>query len=425
MTTFAVAYDRGAVNAAEVALSLGALGDLVFVGHEAGPAGPLVPLLRELGEVLFLDDGLEPVLTRLAAIGIDAVVTFSDTMMPVAARIADRLGLRFHSAPAVALLTDKLRQRDELRAHGVDEVRAHPVRHAGDWPGAVAAVGVPAVLKPLRGQGSRDTHLVTDAEAGARLSADLLAGPDPVAGLVLEEFLAGRPSEPFGDYVSVESVTTPRGVRHLAVTGKFPTLPPFREVGQFWPSPLSPAEEREVEELTGRALNALGVRFGVSHTEVKLTAAGPRIIEVNGRMGGHINDLARRAHGLDMVQLTARLALGAELPERPPRPEQVYFQYNTPAPVGAFTLLETLGVDDVRRVPGVTGYRPYFEPGTALPASVMTRPLDLISGVAADHDEMLARLARVLDRLTFAIDTGGGRELVTAAELGRARTPAR
>ncbi|MFE0019378.1 hypothetical protein [Amycolatopsis sp. NPDC059021] len=424
MTTFAVAYDRGAVNAAEIALSLGVLGDLIFVGYEAGPAGPLLPLLRELGEVLFLDDGLEPVLTRLETAGTDAVVTFSDTMMPVAARIAARLGLRFHSTSIMPQLTDKFRQRGELRAHGVGDVRAHPIQHPGDWAAAVAAVGVPAVLKPLRGQGSRDTHLITDPDVGARLSAELLAAPDPVPGLVLEEFLTGRPSEPFGDYVSVESVTTPRGVRHLAVTGKFPTLPPFREVGQFWPSPLTATEEREVMELTGQALSALGVSIGVSHTEIKLTTTGPRIIEVNGRMGGHINDLARRAHGLDMVELTGRLALGAEPPDPPSRPEQVYFQYNCPAPTGAFTLLETLGVDDIRRIPGITGYRPYFEPGTTLPASVMTRPLDLISGVADDHDEMLARLARVLDRLTFAIDTGNGRTLVTAAELGREPIPA-
>lgn len=182
MTTFAVAYDRGAVNAAEVALSLGALGDLVFVGHEAGPAGPLVPLLRELGEVLFLDDGLEPVLTRLAAIGIDAVVTFSDTMMPVAAHIADRLGLRFHSAPVVALLTDKLRQRDELRAHGVDEVRAHPVRHMRRLAGRGGRGGRPRGAQTVAGTGKPGHPPRHRRRSGRPAERGPAGGPRPGGG---------------------------------------------------------------------------------------------------------------------------------------------------------------------------------------------------------------------------------------------------
>ncbi|MFD0531315.1 acetyl-CoA carboxylase biotin carboxylase subunit family protein [Kitasatospora arboriphila] len=140
-------------------------------------------------------------------------------------------------------------------------------------------------MKPLYGGGSRDTHLVRDEETLARL-----AERHP-AGMMVEEYLQGRPSLPYGDYVSVESLCAPDRITHVSVSGKFPMAPPFREQGQFWPSALPPQDVAAVADLTTRALRALGVDFGVTHTEVKLTARGPRIIEVNG--------LARRARQRD------------------------------------------------------------------------------------------------------------------------------
>jgi len=424
--TIAVAYDRGAVNAAEIAIGLGDLGRLIFVGHESGDASPLMPLLRELGEVVTLERRLDEVAEDLRATGTDAVVTFSDAMMPVAGDLAHRLGLLFHSPETVKLLTNKAEQRERLRMCGVEDVRTRQIGSLTDWPAALATVGLPAVLKPVHGQGSRDTYLITDRETGSKLVAELFSR-SPSPAFVLEEYLAGRPSLPFGDYVSVESVSTPAGVVHLAVTGKHPTLPPFREVGQFWPSPLSGAEERHIENLVERALTALGVETGISHTEIKLTKSGPRIIEVNGRMGGHINDLYRRAHGRDLVELAGRLALGDVLPATPPRPDQVFFQYNTPAPVPAATLIRTEGVDELRRLPGISGYRPYYDPGTSLPAAVMTRPLDLVSGVAGDHEQMAATLDAALETLSFVFDTDAGRIEISAAELGEraATSPSR
>lgn len=135
-----------------------------------------------------------------------------------------------------------------------------------------------------------------DREIGRKLICDLVGqaastGPEPA--LIVEEYLPGRDDQPLGDYVAVECAVD-GGVVALAVTGKLRLLPPFRETGQFWPARLPADEREEIIDLAVAALEALDVRTGLAHVEIKLTPAGPRVIEVNGRLGGLQVDLAQR-----------------------------------------------------------------------------------------------------------------------------------
>lgn len=253
-------------------------------------------------------------------------------------------------------------------------------------------------------------------------------GPDssPSGTLVLEEYLPGRDTGAFGDYVSVESVVRDGTVLDIAVTGKFPMVPPFRETGRFWPSPLEPAEEHLARDLARRSVEALGIREGLTHTEIKLTPDGPRLIEVSlVELGGGINELSVRSQGLDLIELAGRTALG----EHPQLPAlytgRACFQLFHPAPRRPGTLLGIDGSDEVKRIPGVTLHRPYARPGTRFPGGVQTLELDIVMGEARDLAE-LAVLAKDIEstlryRFAFEDDTPDTRPTtteVTGAELG-------
>ena len=121
----------------------------------------------------------------------------------------------------------------------------------------------------------------------------------------------------WGDYVSVESVTSHGHTRHIEITGKFPLAPPLRETGYVVPATLDAATRRSVLDRTTSALAALDVRHGASHVELKLTPAGPHIIEVNGRVGGYVADLVRRSRGYDLVRAALQAALGRPCDEPP------------------------------------------------------------------------------------------------------------
>ncbi|WP_307936797.1 ATP-grasp domain-containing protein [Salinispora arenicola] len=402
-----VVYEKGAATVPEISRSLSQRASLIFVTQEdSGHSSPLLPLLRDMGEVVSFQEASTEVVGRLRSLRPDGIVTYSESMLSATAELAERLGLAYHSQETVELLTDKYRQRQRLRTAGVDSVANCMLTTSKEWQDACRTVGLPAIVKPVQGEGSRNTYRVDDPDEGDRLIARLLRA-EPA--LLVEEFLQGSSTYPYGDYVSVESITIHGLVSHLAITSKFPLLPPFRESGQFWPTHLPDSEQQRVQELAGDAIRALGITSGITHTEIKLTNRGPRLIEVNGRLGGNINELSTRAVGLDLVELAGSLALGGTVDVHSVTPDRMYFQYSNPAPLEPCRLEKVSGPARLRAMPGITGYRAWIRPGMAIHGGVSTHDLDLICGEAADHNGMMELLERALRCLTFTFALPSGR----------------
>lgn len=396
-----VIYDKGAAAPREIYSSLHELADLVFVIPDTPHTRSMRLMLAEFGTVVQVTGGTP----RLEALAPDGIITFSERMLPLAAEIAEDLRLRFHSPETVRLLTDKYAQRQRLADRKADPTRSFLLDDPGQWRAAFDHVGVPAVIKPLRGEGSRNTYQV-DAASGGRELVEELFEAERRAGvglptLVVEEFLQGRESGPCGDYVSVESVVSNGEVHHAALTGKFPLVPPFRELGQFWPSHLSLGEQREVLDLATAAIHALGIECGLTHTEIKLTARGPRIIEVNGRLGGWISELSGRAAHTDLIATAGRIALGEHVGCTLFESDRTFFQYFNLAPAEGGRLDVVRGVRDLRALPGITRYRQQIRPGTTLEAGVTTYQLDAILGVTDSREDMHAVIDRALSAIEF------------------------
>ena len=423
--TVLLTYDRGAAGPVEIMRELADLADLVVL-LRSGP-DPLASFFLEQASCYFLDaEPLPDLIARLRRHNPAGVLTYSESMLAVTAQIAHQLHLRFHAPSTAEALTNKSVQRARLRAAGLDSTRSCLVAVEEDWPAAAAQVGLPCVLKPVRGEGSRNTHRVETMQQGAGIVAELFADSTSVP-LVAEELLIGRDNEPFGDYVSVETLVVDGASQHLGVTGKLPLVAPFRETGAFWPSTLPVEEEAAIRELTSRALQALGVRDGICHTELKLTPTGPRIIEVNGRLGGFVQELVLRAGGINLLRVAADIALGRQrLPVPMSQVEQVSYQFSNLPPPNATRLLARSGGAEVSRLPGVHSYRAFYRPGDRLAGGVGTDELDLLRGAAADHLSMLAVIRQALDAVTFDLELDGqlrqtlrGSELPSAQALHR------
>jgi biotin carboxylase len=324
------------------------------------------------------------------------ITTFSESALRVTADLAVALGLPYHSADTVTRLTRKDRQRARLADAGVDHTRSVIVTSRAALGAAIT--GDPVVVKPVQGQGSLHTYLIQTIDD---VPADLPVG----VGLpfIVEEFLSGRDEHPFGDYVSVETVSIDGRARVLGVTGKLAQLPPFRETGQFVPSHLDQADKQLVADLATRAVEALGMTCGLAHTEIKLTQNGPRIIEVNGRLGGHIDELYARAFGVDLLAIELAVAAGTTPEVRRKPTGDVFYQHSNLGPAQGGSFVSVSGAQAVRALPGVTGYRAFVAPGTFVPSGVSTTELDLLTGHAADHDGMLASIDEALKELTFTI----------------------
>ncbi|MFI1185723.1 acetyl-CoA carboxylase biotin carboxylase subunit family protein [Streptomyces californicus] len=417
----AVTYDVGSVSPAEIAVGVAGLAPVAFLLPDSPHVRKLQPVLTRLGRVVQLTGNPERdavLVRRLAPAG---VLTFSENLLRVTAGLAHALGLPYHAPEVAKVLTDKYRQRERLRTAEVDAVRCHLVPDAAAWERALSAVGLPAVVKPAHGQGSRETFAVRDRAEADSVRSRLFA--DPGGTWVVEELLQGRPNGPYGNYVSVETATGPDGAQVLAVTGKHPLTPPFRETGQFWPAALPREDHAAVSDLAVRAVTALGVTTGICHTEIKLTPGGPRIIEVNGRLGGHLNELSRRACGVDLVRTAALLALGAVPPPAPAPPGRVYFQFNGLAPVRPGQLRALAGGDEIRCLEGIAGYRSYIRPGDQLPGGVGSVFMDLLTGDVPDHPTMVDLLDRALPLLRYEF-TDGATSWIESPQRALADDPA-
>lgn len=377
---------------------------VVFVAAAGGLAGAERKFHEDCGGVLDVDpDAPLELIPALAAHAPRGIMTFSEGVVPLTACLAAGLRLPHHSASTMALLTDKWRQRARLAERGVSPVWSARVCDRGSLVRTVTDAARPVVVKPLRSQSSTDTYRVDTAD---HLPPDLV--PTAERPFVVEELLVGRDSAPFGDYVSVESVVTDGAPRRIGVTGKFPLVAPFREQGQFVPSQLPDSEQAEITDVAHRAIVALEVERGLVHTELKLTPSGPRIIEVNGRMGGYLVDLYGRAGQVPMVRLGLAAACGLPTPDRLAMPwDGVQFQFwNMPPPAGG-RLTAVHGADLVAGCPGVLGYEPRVPVGTDLPPGVKTSLLDMLLGSAPDHATMLDVLDRARDELRFELVTPG------------------
>lgn len=87
--------------------------------------------------------------------------------------------------------------------------------------------------------------------------------------------------------------------------------PAFIETMHMFPAQLTGSRKLAAVQAALTTLTALGYENGLAHTEVKLTPAGARVVEVSARMAGnHIHRLIELTTGLDLFELGIQLALG-------------------------------------------------------------------------------------------------------------------
>lgn len=351
-----VPYAVGSATPSEVSLSAEARGHgITFVvdTRDTEARGHL-RLLEAFGTVVEASC-LDECLAALTgdAVAPDAVVTFAEVTLPIAAALAAYFGLPGHDPQTAPVLVDKAAQRARLNASGGDVVATVTVRGGQVEADLPSHLPLPGVLKPAVGAGSRDTVFVDDA---AEVARELARHPTD-AVFVVEEAIVGAP-DPLGpwlaDYVSVESAVSGGRVCHLGSTGRLPLARPARERGLVFPVVPPPDMEQEIHDLVEQAIAALGISTGLVHTEVKLSPTGPRLIEVNPRLGGGLGSICPAAGGPDLVGLAIDLALGGDLPGRP-KPTGVALHLYVQPPYEARRLVTAPDARALRRLPGVYG----------------------------------------------------------------------
>jgi biotin carboxylase len=257
---------------------------------------------------------LDPVVARLSELDPLAIIPGEDGGVMIADRLA-------------AILTPGLANVPRLESAR---------RHKGDMYNAVAAAGLPVIRgicarDPAEIQswlhretlGGRDL-VVKPADASGTDGVTLLKGgrgwQEAVAGLA---GAVSRHGIQFGDVIVQEYATgteyavdtfSYEGIHTITDIAKYNKVTTGKHMAIYESMEFLPFDGSGHDEIVGytkEVLDALGMRFGITHTEIMLTKWGPRLIEMNARLPGGAQPWAcQLATGDNLVDRLVRYLSG-------------------------------------------------------------------------------------------------------------------
>ncbi|MHC3820891.1 ATP-grasp domain-containing protein [Streptomyces sp. DT9] len=341
---------------------------------------------------------------------VDRLTNFTEKDTEKTAAIGLDLGLDWHSAETVRAVADKYAMRRVLAEAGVGQVVAETVHDVEGVLKVAERTGYPLICKPVRGVASKGVTRIDGPadipralEWGAEGAGDLDA-PD----LLVEQFLSG-------DEYSVECVSEDGEHLAVGVTRKISEHDHFVEVGHVVPAPLPDADDQRIRTTVTDMLTALGVRRGVTHTEVIVAADAVHIVETHLRPAGdEIPELWARVSGVDLIDVVARQAVGlkvldglrATLAAPHDGPGAAAIWYACPDAVGE--IVEVAGEEEARALEGVVDVEVLREPGKRLKGVTGSFARGAhVCAVGTSQDEALRRAQEGVRKLSFTVRSDG------------------
>lgn len=245
----------------------------------------------------------------------DVVITStSDGPVRTAAYVNERLGKQPDLSYEDSLCaTIKSYMRERLKENNVPIPDYYSVRNFEEFINSVRKLKRCCIVKPADNAGSRGVVSLDEPER--RTEEELrqtyeYSKRNSRNGIVMvEEFMKGPE-------VSVEAMTVNGETTIITITDKYITQPPyFVEIAHSEPSRLSMETQEQIRQVALQAISAIRLHNGPSHTEIKVTEDGPKIVELAARLGGDFitSKLVPLSTGIDMVGASVLLATGEEV----------------------------------------------------------------------------------------------------------------
>jgi biotin carboxylase len=260
---------------------------------------------------------------------IAAIVGVDDDTTLIATVASEALGLPHNPVDSAKATRNKYLLRHTLATNGVS-VPAFQRFSIEDDPAEIAAklmvprpnklkISFPCIIKPLSLSASRgviraDTpaEFVEAFQRTTKLLHALQESTDPAAQyLLVEDYIPGIE-------VALEGMLLDGELKTLALFDKPDPLegPFFEETLYVTPSRLSMEVQAALHRATAEAADALGLRHGPIHAELRYNDTGAHLIEIAARtIGGLCARTLRFGTGMSLEELVIRHAIGQQVEE--------------------------------------------------------------------------------------------------------------
>ncbi|MDJ0797776.1 MAG: ATP-grasp domain-containing protein [Calothrix sp. MO_167.B12] len=241
---------------------------------------------------------------------IDGVLCWDEIRMVQTAKLTQALGLPGTNPEYVARCRDKHLTRRFLTASRVPQPTSILVSSLDEATQAAEIIGYPVIIKPRALGASYGVSLVNGAEeVNTAFEHAKTATEDGVPvydqRVLVEEYMQGP--EVSIDIAWVNGVMYPMFVARK-ITGFFPY---FEEIGHIVHSHDPLLEDSQFLSVLQQAHQAVGFFNGITHTELRLTQSGAKIVEINARLGGDmIPYVGWFASGINPGQVAVAVACG-------------------------------------------------------------------------------------------------------------------
>jgi len=276
------------------------------------------PLVRDfrVADTAEIDRALAFAMDLIGEYEVAGVASFTEADVPLVAAIAKEAGLAGLSPDAAVRARDKYAMKEPLVGLGVLP-EFERVRDLAGLRAAVDRIGMPAVVKPAGGVGSKGIFELRDAASLEPAMRHLLRIARPEFDSVFRQFAGDLIVEEYidGDEFSVEGFVAGGAVHVVAVTDKLTTHPFHLELQHVVPSGLPAGVTAQIVEHTTQIVTRLGFDSCTFHLEAKWGRRGFRFLEVAARPAGDYIacHLVPMATGVDFFENAIRVAVGAPL----------------------------------------------------------------------------------------------------------------
>ncbi|MET9410891.1 ATP-grasp domain-containing protein [Streptomyces sp. NPDC002935] len=353
------------------------------------------PFVRDDFAADIVHDGdVAATLAAVAAFTPLAVVSGGEVGVELADLLAERLGLPGNGTALSTARRDKHVMVETVRAAGLRAARQLRVTDAGELAAWHRELGGRVVVKPLRSAGSQGVSFCdTPEESAAAFSA--LAGTDDVFsrandGAVAQEYLPGT------EYM-VNTVSRD-GRHHVCDIWRTSRVSANGIVDLCDALALTDSGDRAAAPLSHYAfqvLDALGIRHGPAHVEIRMTPDGPCLVEAGARIaGGGIPASAGLGIGASQLEWTVEACL---------RPERFHARAQRPytlrrhcaiagmvSPVQG-VLSEYRGIEEIQRLESFHTLATPVKPGQDIVPTVDDLTYPVIVTLLHDLEEVVQR----------------------------------
>jgi hypothetical protein len=264
----------------------------------------LLPNLDDYGADLVFQDE-EQIVEQLRSHNVCAVLAGQEPGVPLADRLSELMGTATNGSRLSVARRDKYQMIEVLRAAGLrcaDQFKSDDTQALVDW--AESHGSYPVVIKPLSSASTDGVFICGDADEVRKAADEVFAARDifdlPNREVLIQSYLDGE------EYI-VDTVSHD-GHRFVCGVWKYEkTLVNGKNI--YDKDVLLPADESPVPELIAyvdEVLKAMNIRFGPTHTEVKMTSEGPALVEIGARLNGDMHpDFHQVCLGHNQVDLIA------------------------------------------------------------------------------------------------------------------------